>query len=46
MRRGKKIPPEKEGLVHLIGFTSLILFAVVVSYFDILRIMRGESIIG
>lgn len=46
LRRGKKIPPEKEGLVHLIGFTSLILFAVVVSYFDILRIMRGESIIG
>ena len=44
-RRGKRIPPEKEGLVHLIGFAVLIAIMVLVSYYDILRIIRGESLI-
>ena len=45
IRRGKKISPKKEGLVHLIGFTILILIIVLISYQDILRIIRGESLI-
>lgn len=42
-RRGKRISPEKEGLVHLTGFALFIVFVIVVSYFDILRALSGES---
>ena len=44
-RRGKRISPEKEGLVHLAGFAALILFVVIISYFDIVRAVNGESAI-
>ena len=36
--RGKKIDPEKEGLVHLIGFFVLISFTIFITYKDILRL--------
>ncbi|MBA7593512.1 Regulator of sigma-W protease RasP [subsurface metagenome] len=45
IRRGKKISPKREGLVHLIGFTVLILIIILITYQDILRIIRGESLI-
>jgi len=45
VRRGKRVPPEKESLVHLIGFVLLIAFAIVITYFDIVRVIRGESFI-
>lgn len=45
VRRGKRISPKKEGLVHLIGFMALILLLVVISYYDIMRIIRGESLL-
>lgn len=35
--RGKKIPPEKEGVVHLIGFAILMIFGVVVAFNDVLK---------
>lgn len=35
--RRKPIPPEREGLVHFIGFILLMALAVVVAYNDILR---------
>jgi len=41
VRRGKRISPEKEGLVHLIGFAVLISFIAVISYFDVARIVQG-----
>ena len=41
--RGRRVPPEKEGLVHLVGFVLLIALAVLITYFDILRIARGEG---
>ncbi|MBI2856297.1 MAG: site-2 protease family protein, partial [Chloroflexi bacterium] len=44
VRRGKRIPPEREGFVHMVGFAVLIALVVVISYFDILRIVRGESL--
>jgi regulator of sigma E protease len=44
-RRGKRIAPEKEALVHLAGFALLLTFVIVVSYFDIARIVRGESLV-
>lgn len=39
--RGKPVPPEKEGVVHLIGFALLMVLMVAVTFNDILRIIRG-----
>lgn len=36
--RGKPIPPEKEGVVHFVGFVALMLLMVFVMYNDIARI--------
>ena len=46
VRRGKRISPQKEGLVHLVGFAVLIVVAVLVTFADLDRIFRGESLIG
>ncbi len=43
VRRGKRISPEREGLVHLVGFAILIGLIAVISVQDIARIIRGES---
>jgi regulator of sigma E protease len=45
VRGGKRVDPQKEALVHFMGFVGLILFAVVVTYFDIVRIIGGDSIL-
>jgi regulator of sigma E protease len=45
IRRGKRISPKREGLVHLIGFAILMLLIIVVSYYDIAHIIQGESIL-
>ncbi|MGD0353429.1 MAG: site-2 protease family protein [Dehalococcoidia bacterium] len=45
VRRGKRISPKREGLVHLIGFAVLMLLIIVVSYFDVTHIIQGESIL-
>lgn len=37
--RGKPIPPEKEGIVHFVGFVALMVFMVFVMYNDIARIL-------
>jgi regulator of sigma E protease len=37
--RRKRISPEKEGLVHLVGFVLLMIFAAFVAYNDILKII-------
>ncbi len=39
MIRRKPIPPEKEGLVHMIGFALLILLSLFIAYMDVLRLM-------
>ncbi|MDR3287912.1 MAG: RIP metalloprotease RseP [Peptococcaceae bacterium] len=36
--RGKPVKPERENMIHLLGFALLLLFAVVVTYHDILRL--------
>ena len=46
VRRGKRISPQKEGLVHLVGFAVLIMVAVLITFADVGRIFRGESLIG
>ncbi len=37
LRGGKRVPPEKEGLVHAIGFVLLIALMLVVTFMDYLR---------
>jgi regulator of sigma E protease len=44
LRRGRRIAPQKEALVHLAGLAVLLTFVVVISYFDVARIIRGENI--
>ena len=45
VRRGKRISPEREGLVHLVGFAVVIMLIFVLSYGDVTRILRGDSIL-
>ena len=44
LRRGRRVAPQKEALVHLIGLVALLTLVVVISYFDIVRIIQGGSI--
>ena len=39
--RGKPVPPEKEGLVHLIGFGLLLILVAVITFNDVLRLIRS-----
>ena len=43
LRGGRRISPEREGLVHLAGFIILLAFIAIISVQDIARIFRGES---
>lgn len=43
-RGGKRIAPEKEALVHMVGFALFMALAVVVTFADISRIVSGESV--
>lgn len=36
--RRKPLPPEKEGLVHMIGFAAIILLSIVIAFQDIFRL--------
>jgi len=44
IRGGRRIAPEKEAIVHLVGLALIVTMAVVVTYFDILRIIGGGSL--
>lgn len=43
-RRGKRIAPEKEAIVHLVGLALILTMAVAVTYVDIARIISGGSL--
>lgn len=43
LRRGRRVAPQREALVHLIGLVFFMTLFVVISYFDIVRIIKGES---
>ena len=45
VRRGKRISPKTEGLVHAIGFAMLMVAILVITQQDIMRIISGESLI-
>jgi regulator of sigma E protease len=42
-RRGKRVPPKTEGLIHGIGFALIIILFVLIAYQDILRIIHGSQ---
>lgn len=44
VRRGKRIDPRKEGLVHLVGIMLLVSLMLVITFFDIERWLSGRSI--
>ncbi len=45
-RGGKRIPADREGLVHLIGFVVLLGFILFITYNDITRMIQGGSPLG
>ena len=45
IRRGRRIAPKTEGLVHLIGFVMMMAFVVAITFQDVVRIVSGESLI-
>jgi len=45
VRRGRRISPKKEGLVHLIGFVMLMAAFLAITYHDIISIISGEALI-
>jgi len=45
VRRGKRISPKTEGLIHGIGFILLMTAILAITYQDIIRIISGESLI-
>nr|HRC62402.1 site-2 protease family protein [Dehalococcoidia bacterium] len=44
LRGGRRIAPEKEAMVHLVGFVVFIALAIVVTFADVSRIVNGESL--
>ena len=46
VRGGKRVPPEREGMVHLIGFVVLIGLILLITYQDITRLIQGGSVLG
>ncbi len=45
VRRGKRISPKIENVVHLAGFILLMTAILIITYQDIIRIISGESLI-
>jgi len=45
IRRGRRIPPKTEGMIHLIGFATLMAVLLLITYQDIIRIISGNSLI-
>lgn len=45
VRRGKRVSPRIEGIVHTVGFFTLIAAMLAITYQDIIRIIAGESLI-
>ena len=45
VRRGKRVSPRVEGIIHMIGFAMLISLILLLTYQDIIRIISGESLL-
>ena len=40
-RRGKRVPPEMEGLVHFVGMAILLVLMLIITVFDVQRLLPG-----
>jgi regulator of sigma E protease len=45
IRGGRKIDPQKEGLVHLVGIAVLLGIMLLITFFDVQRLISGQSIL-
>jgi len=45
VRRGKRIAPQKEAMVHFVGLVAMLTLAAVITYFDVARLFAGKGII-
>lgn len=45
IRGGKRVDPQKEALVHLAGFCAMIALFLVITYFDLVRWIGGDSLL-
>jgi len=45
LRRGRRVPPEREGMVHVIGMAVLLSIFVLVAFHDIQGIFDGRSVL-
>ena len=45
VRRGKRISPQREGLVHMVGFVVLISLIVLITIVDVQRLVSGDSLL-
>jgi len=43
LTRGKRVPPEKEGMVHFVGMVALLTLMVLISWGDIVRLISGSG---
>jgi regulator of sigma E protease len=43
IRGGRRISPETEGLIHMIGFFLLLGFVALITYYDIARVIRAGN---
>lgn len=46
LRGGKKVPPEKEALVHAIGFAALMGLMLLITVNDVMNAIRGNPVLG
>ena len=46
LRGGRKVPPEKERIVHSLGFMLMIFLLILVTFQDISRIFSSPNIVG
>ncbi len=44
VRGGRRVAPEREALVHLVGFVAFMLLAVVITFADIGRLLHGTPL--
>jgi regulator of sigma E protease len=45
LRGGRKIAPEREGMVHFVGLLVLLTLMFAIGFQDIMRLVRGDSFI-
>ncbi|NTV63366.1 MAG: site-2 protease family protein [Oscillochloris sp.] len=46
LRGGKKVPPEKEALVHALGFVALMGLMLVITVNDVINAIQGTPVLG